>query len=284
MRSVVVTGASTGIGHATAKTLIATGFRAFGSVRNKEDAARVVKELGANFTPLVFDITDEQAVKNAASQVRAALGGKTLAGLVNNAGVSVPGPLLEIPIADFRRQLEINVVGQVIVLQAFAPLLGADPSLTGPPGRIVMISSVAGKRSLPFAGPYSASKHAIEGLSESLRRELMLFGIDVVVIGPGPIKTAIWAKGEKADLSRFGNTPYFEPLKKMRGMMQAAGAAGLPAEDVAQLVLHALTGRKPWTRYTITPGHASRLLMGLLPKRMQDRMIAKRLGLAPKAK
>ena len=284
MRSVVVTGASTGIGHATAKTLIATGFRVFGSVRNKEDAARVVKELGANFTPLVFDITDEQAVKNAASQVRAALGGKTLAGLVNNAGVSVPGPLLEIPIADFRRQLEINVVGQVIVLQAFAPLLGADPSLTGPPGRIVMISSVAGKRSLPFAGPYSASKHAIEGLSESLRRELMLFGIDVVVIGPGPIKTAIWAKGEKADLSRFGNTPYFEPLKKMRGMMQAAGAAGLPAEDVAQLVLHALTGRKPWTRYTITPGHASRLLMGLLPKRMQDRMIAKRLGLQPKAK
>jgi NAD(P)-dependent dehydrogenase (short-subunit alcohol dehydrogenase family) len=283
MRSVVVTGASTGIGHATAKTLIATGFRAFGSVRTKADAARVAKELGANFTPLIFDITDEQAVKNAASQVRAALGGKTLAGLVNNAGVSVPGPLLEVPIADFRRQLEINVVGQVIVLQAFAPLLGADPALKGPPGRIVMISSVAGKRSLPFAGPYSASKHAIEGLAESLRRELMLFGIDVVVIGPGPIKTAIWEKGEKADLSRFGNTPYFEPLKKMRAMMQAAGAAGLPAEDVAQLVLHALTGRKPWTRYTITPGHASRLLMGLLPKRMQDRMIAKRLGLAPKA-
>src|SRR5712691_13168164 len=108
MRSVVVTGASTGIGHATAKTLIATGFRAFGSVRNKADAARVAKELGANFTPLIFDITDEQAVKNAASQVRAALGGNALAGLVNNAGVSVPGPLLAVPIADFRRQLEIN--------------------------------------------------------------------------------------------------------------------------------------------------------------------------------
>lgn len=283
MRSVVVTGASTGIGHATAKTLIATGFRVFGSVRNKEDATRMAKELGANFTPLIFDITDEQAVKNAASQVRAALKGETLAGLVNNAGVSVPGPLLEVPIADFRRQLEINVVGQVIVLQAFAPMLGADPALKGPPGRIVMISSVAGKRSLPFAGPYSASKHAIEGLSESLRRELMIFGIDVIVIGPGPIKTAIWQKGEKVDLSRYGNTPYFEPIKKMRGGMQAAGAAGLPAEDVAQLILHALTARKPWTRYTITPGHTSRLLMGLLPKRMQDRMIAKRLGLTPKA-
>jgi NAD(P)-dependent dehydrogenase (short-subunit alcohol dehydrogenase family) len=283
MRSVVITGASTGIGYASAKLLIATGFRVFGSVRNKADAERVSKELGPNFTPLLFDITDEQAVKNAASQVRAALSGETLAGLVNNAGVSVPGPVLEVSIADFRRQLEINVVGQVIVLQAFAPMLGADPSLKGPPGRIVMISSVAGKRALPFAGPYSASKHAIEGLSESLRRELMLFGIDVIVIGPGPIKTEIWAKGAKADLARFGNTPYFEPLKKMRGMMQAAGASGLPAEDVAQLVLHALTGRKPWTRYTITPGHASRMLMGLLPKRMQDRMIAKRLGLAPKA-
>ena len=283
MRSVVVTGASTGIGHATATLLVAAGFRVFGSVRTKADAERVAKEIGANFTPLVFDITDEQAVKNAASQVRAALAGETLAGLVNNAGISVPGPVLEVSIADFRRQLEINVVGQVIVLQAFAPMLGADPSLKGPPGRIVMISSVAGKRSLPFAGPYSASKHAIEGLSESLRRELMLFGIDVVVIGPGPIKTPIWEKGEKADLGRFGNTPYFEPLKKMRGGMQAVGAAGLPAEDVAQLILHALTARKPWTRYTITPGHASRMLMGLLPKRMQDRMIAKRLGLQPKA-
>jgi len=283
MRSVVITGASTGIGYASAKLLVAAGFRVFGSVRNKQDAARVAKELGTNFTPLVFDITDEQAVKNAAAKVRDALAGETLAGLVNNAGVSVPGPVLEIPIDDFRRQIEINVVGQVIVLQAFAPMLGADPSFKGPPGRIVMISSVAGKRALPFAGPYSASKHAIEGLSESLRREMMLFGIDVVVIGPGPIKTAIWAKGEKVDLSRWSNTPYFEPIKKMRGGMQAMGASGLPAEDVAQLVLHALTGRKPWVRYTITPGQGSRWLMSLLPRRVQDRLIAKRLGLMPKA-
>ncbi|HXY90277.1 MAG TPA: SDR family oxidoreductase [Xanthobacteraceae bacterium] len=283
MRSVVITGASTGIGYASAKLLVAAGFRVFGSVRNKQDAARVAKELGTNFTPLVFDITDEQAVKNAAAKVREALAGETLAGLVNNAGVSVPGPVLEIPIDDFRRQIEINVVGQVIVLQAFAPMLGADPSFKGPPGRIVMISSVAGKRALPFAGPYSASKHAIEGLSESLRREMMLFGIDVVVIGPGPIKTAIWAKGEKVDLSRWSNTPYFEPIKKMRGGMQAMGASGLPAEDVAQLVLHALTGRKPWVRYTITPGQGSRWLMSLLPRRVQDRLIAKRLGLMPKA-
>lgn len=283
MRSVVITGASTGIGYASAKTLIATGFRVFGSVRSKADAERVSKELGANFVPLIFDITDEGAVKTGAARVREALQGETLAGLVNNAGISVAGPVLEVPIADVRRQFEINVVGQVIVLQAFAPMLGADPAHKGPPGRVVMISSVAGKRSLPFAGPYSSSKHALEGLSEALRRELMMFGIDVIIIGPGPIKTAIWEKAEKLDLTRYGNTPYFEAIKKMRGGMQAAGAAGLPAEDVGQLVLHALTAHKPWTRYTITPGQGSRWLMSLLPKRMQDRMIARRLGMMPKA-
>jgi NAD(P)-dependent dehydrogenase (short-subunit alcohol dehydrogenase family) len=221
-------------------------------------------------------------VKKAAGKVRKALNGETLTGLVNNAGVAVPGPVLDVAIADFRRQLEINVVGQVIVLQSFAPLLGADQSLKGSPGRIVMISSVAGKRALPFAGPYSASKHAIEGLSEALRREMMFFGIEVIVIGPGPIKTPIWEKGEQADLNRFANAPYFEAMKKMRAGMQQAGAGGLPPEDVANLILHALTAKKPWVRYTITPGQGMRALMAMLPKRMQDRMIARRLGLEHK--
>src|SRR5205085_8209600 len=133
--------------------------------------------------------------------VRTALGGQTLAGLVNNAGISVPGPMLGLPVAEFRRQFEINVVGQVIVTQAFAPLLGTDAAMKGPAGRIVMISSVAGKNALPFSGPYAASKHAVEAIAESLRRELMLFGIDVVVVGPGPIRTAIWDKGEAVDFS-----------------------------------------------------------------------------------
>jgi NAD(P)-dependent dehydrogenase (short-subunit alcohol dehydrogenase family) len=279
LRSVVITGASTGIGFATARLLIAEGIRVFGSVRNQVDAKRVSKELGANFKPLVFDVTNEAAVKKAAAEVCTALNGETLAGLVNNAGVAIPGPILDIDIADFRNQLEINVVGQVIVLQSFAPLLGIDRSLKGSPGRIVMISSVAGKRALPFAGPYSASKHAIEGLSESLRRELMFFGIDVIVIGPGPIKTPIWEKGEKADLNKYAKAPYFEALKKMRAGMQQAGASGLPPEDVAQLILHALTAKKPWARYTITPGQGMRFFTALLPKRVQDRLIAKRLGL-----
>ncbi|MBC7052309.1 SDR family NAD(P)-dependent oxidoreductase, partial [Salmonella enterica subsp. enterica serovar Enteritidis] len=126
-----------------------------------------------NVSPVLFDVTDEAAVKAAADVVGAALGGETLAGLVNNAGIAVAGPVLELPVADFRRQMEINVMGPVIATRAFGPLLGADPSLKGPKGRIVMISSVAGKNGNPLLAPYCTSKHALEGLSESLRRELM---------------------------------------------------------------------------------------------------------------
>ena len=127
MQSVVITGASTGIGWATAKLLLARGFRVFGSVRKQADADRLKGEFGANFTPLLFDVTDEAAVLAAAREVRGVLGGETLAGLVNNAGIAVAGPLLELSADDFRRQMEINVVGPVIATQAFAPLLGADP-------------------------------------------------------------------------------------------------------------------------------------------------------------
>src|SRR5205085_1765114 len=145
----------------------------FGSVRKQADADRLKMQFGANFTPLTFDVTDEPAVTTAAREVREALNGETLAGLVNNAGIAVAGPALELPIDEFRRQLDVNVIGPVIVTQAFGPLLGADRSLRGPPGRIVMISSVAGLNGNPLMAPYAMSKHAIEGLSESLRRELM---------------------------------------------------------------------------------------------------------------
>jgi NAD(P)-dependent dehydrogenase (short-subunit alcohol dehydrogenase family) len=164
MRSVVITGASTGIGWASAKMLLDRGFRVFGSVRKQADADRLKSEFGANFTPLLFDITDEGAVKAAAGTVRAALGGDTLAGLVNNAGIAVPGPVLELPVEQFRTQLDVNVIGPIISTQAFGPLLGVDPQLKGPKGRIVMISSVAGKSGNPMTPAYAASKHAIEGL------------------------------------------------------------------------------------------------------------------------
>jgi NAD(P)-dependent dehydrogenase (short-subunit alcohol dehydrogenase family) len=279
MQSVVITGASTGIGESTADYLVRHGFRVFGSVRKPEDGARLKAAIGDAFVPLVFDVTDEAAIRAAAANVSGALHGETLAGLVNNAGISVPGPSLTIPASEWRRQMEVNLIGPLMVAQAFAPLLGTDPSREGVPGRMVNISSVAGKRAFPFQGPYAASKHALEALSEALRRELMLFGVDVIIIGPGPIKTPIWDKGERADFSSFEGTPYLAPVKRMREMMAAVGRNGLPAEDVAALIHHALVAPSPRARYTIAPGMLRRWLESKLPLRLYDRMIAKRVGL-----
>ncbi len=165
------------------------------------------------FVPLLFDVTDAARVAAGAEQVAKALGGETLAGLVNNAGIAVAGPLLYLKIDEFRQQLEVNVTGQLIVTQAFASLLMANRDASGlprrssegaKPGRIVMISSVGGKNANPFMGPYNASKFALEGLSESLRRELMLFGIDVIVVAPAP-----WRRrsGPRPRKSTSRNTP-----------------------------------------------------------------------------
>ena len=283
MPSVVITGASTGIGWATSKLLLGRGFGVFGSVRKPADAERLKAEFGANFTPLLFDVTDEAAVLAAAGKVRAALNGKTLAGLVNNAGIAVAGPVLELATAEFRRQMEVNVIGPVIVTQAFGPLLGSDPRLAGPKGRIVMISSVAGKHGNPMMSAYSASKHAVEGLSESLRREMMLLGIEVIIVAPGPVKTPIWSKAEEVDISVYRNSPFFPALQRIRKFMLQLGEAGLPAEKIADVIADALTAARPKVRYQITPEPIQQLNGSLLPKRMLDRIIAKRLGLMPKA-
>ncbi|MET4256092.1 NAD(P)-dependent dehydrogenase (short-subunit alcohol dehydrogenase family) [Bradyrhizobium sp. S3.12.5] len=281
MRSVVVTGASTGIGWAIAQYLIARGYRVFGSVRKQADADRLTGEFGQNFTPLLFDVTDEAAVLAAARQVREVLSGETLAGLVNNAGVAIAGPVLELSADDFRRQMDVNVIGPVIATQAFGPLLGADPSLNGPKGRIVMISSVAGKNGNPLSAPYCTSKHAIEGLSESLRRELMLFGIDVIIVAPGAVKTPIWSKAEQFDMSVYQNSPYLPALNKVMAFMMKLGETGLPAERIAEVVFEALTAARPKVRYQITPDRMRHFMTAALPKRTVDRIIAKRLGLLP---
>jgi NAD(P)-dependent dehydrogenase (short-subunit alcohol dehydrogenase family) len=282
MQSVVITGASTGIGWATAKLLLDRGFRVFGSVRKQADADRLSREFGANFTPLMFDVTDEAAVLAAAREVRTALGGETLTGLVNNAGIAVAGPVLELAADEFRRQMDVNVIGPIIATQAFGPLLGSDPSLKGPKGRIVMISSVAGKNGNPLMSAYSASKHAIEGLSESLRREMMLFGVDVVIIAPGAVKTPIWGKAEEVDVSPYRNSPFFPALEGIRKFMTQLGENGLPAEKIAERIFEALTSPNPKVRYQITPDPMRHLITGVLPKRMVDKIIAKRLGLMPR--
>jgi NAD(P)-dependent dehydrogenase (short-subunit alcohol dehydrogenase family) len=280
-RSVVVTGASTGIGWACVKVLTAGGFHVFGSVRKQADADRLKQEFGDGVTPLLFDVTDPAAIATGAKQVAAALGDAPLFGLVNNAGIAVPGPLLYLALADFERQIAINLTGQLAVTQAFAPLLGADPARKAPPGRIVMISSVGGKNALPFSGPYAASKFALEGLSESLRRELMLFGIDVIVVAPGSVATPIWDKAEQVDLAPFAGTPYVPALKTMRTFMLAIGRKGLPPERLGEAVKTALTTARPKVRYTVAPNPLPLLMNAVLPKRTMDRIMARRLGLTP---
>ncbi len=281
MQSVVITGASTGIGWATAKLLLGRGFRVFGSVRKQADADRLRGEFGANFTPLLFDVTDQAAVLAAAQRGADLAGGETLFGLVNNAGIAVAGPVLELSVDEFRRQMDVNVVGPVIATQAFGPLLGSDPSLKGPKGRIVMISSVAGKSGNPLMSAYAASKFAIEGLSESLRREMMLFGIDVIIIAPGAVKTPIWSKAEQVDISAYRSSPFFPALERIRKFMLRLGETGLPAEKIAEAIADALTSANPQLRYQITPDPMRHLITAVLPKRMVDKIIAKRLGLMP---
>jgi len=283
MKSVVITGASTGIGWATAKLLLDRGFRVFGSVRKQADADRLKSEFGANFKPLLFDVTDEAAVLAAAREVRNALDGETLAGLVNNAGIAVAGPVLELAAAEFRRQMDVNVIGPIMATQAFGPLLGSDPSLKGPKGRIVMISSVAGKNGNPLMSAYSMSKHAVEGLAESLRREMMLFGVDVIIVAPGAVKTPIWSKADDVDISSYQNSPFFPALVKIRKFMMQLGESGLPAETIAEKIFEALTLRHPKVRYQMTPDPMRHLVTALLPKRTVDKIIAKRLGLVPRA-
>ena len=200
---VVVTGASTGIGWGITQVLTSKGIHVYGTVRQAKDADRLRTQFGSAVTPLLLDVTDESAVRDAAGRVDRELNGRTLAGVVNNAGIAVPGPLLYATAEEYRRQLEVNLIAPFVVTQAFAPLLGTDRSRQGKPGRIVNMSSVGGKIGAPFLGMYVASKHGLEGMSESLRRELLLFGIDVIVIGPGAVATPIWDKAELEDLTRY---------------------------------------------------------------------------------
>jgi NAD(P)-dependent dehydrogenase (short-subunit alcohol dehydrogenase family) len=283
MKSVVVTGVSTGIGWGITKVLIQNGFRVFGSVRKTQDAERLSREFGLNFVPLIFDVTDEPAVQAAAREIREQLNGEKLFGLVNNAGIAVPGPLIHLATDSFRNQLEVNLVSVLIVTKAFVPLLGADRTLRGEPGRIVNISSVGGKHGGPFLGAYAASKHGLEGFSESLRRELMLYGIDVIIVGPGSVATPIWDKAEQTDTSPYENTEYYEAAMRVQKFMIQDGRSGYPPERVGEVVLHTLTTSRPRVRYSVIPGSSfQRIIQMFLPKRVVDRIIAQRLGFIKK--
>ena len=281
MQHVVITGVSSGIGYVTAQYLIKKGFHIFGSVRKEEDAQKLEKEFGQAFTPMLFDVTEEKAVKAAAQLVRGKLNGKRLSGLVNNAGITVPGPLLLISPDDFRRQLEVNLTGQLIVIQAFAPLLGTDPSLAGEPGRIINLGSILGTIAIPFIGPYVTSKSGMEGFSDTLRRELKLYDIPVILVRPGSYETLIWKKGAKTDTSVWEKSAYAASIAKFKQIV-IKRMAEMPAPGpVAEIIFHALTTRHPKARYTPVPHRFSEWIIPTsLPTCLFDKLIAWQLGLS----
>jgi len=282
MKHVVITGISSGIGLAAARHLAQHDYHVYGSVRKEADVARVQATVGENFTPLFFDVTDEDAICSAKEQVEHMLNGRGLTGLINNAGIAVAGPLMHLELDAVRQQFEVNVIGALAVMQAFLPLLGADATAAHPPGRIVNISSVSGRLVFPFLGPYAASKHALEALSDALRRELRIYGIDVIVIEPGSVRTPIWDKADQVDLARFDRTDYGPIVRTFMRRAQESGRAGMSPTVIGRAILDALEQERPHARHAIPNRYVlGWLLPRLLPARWLDRVIARRLGLFP---
>ncbi len=272
-KNILITGASTGIGYDLAKTFVDAGYTVFGSVRNQSDAARLREELGSNIHPLVFDVTNHKAVDEVAEKLNEKIGVEGLGGLINNAGIAVGGPFTDLDIEEFRYQFEVNVLGLVKVTQAFLPLLGARESHDSEPGKILQISSVAGKVGMPFMSPYVGSKHAVEGISQSLRRELQLYGIDVIVIGPGPIKTPIWSKISDESQGKFKHSVFYESLKIFKGKFVAQSLRNAwTSEKAAKMILSIYEKSKPKTRYGLV---AQRFRNSILPKLLPDRTLDK---------
>lgn len=283
MNSIVITGASSGIGYGAAKEFVTSGYQVFGSVRNEKDAERLTAELGSNFTPLLFDVTNQQAIQQAALSVEAIVGESGLAGLINNAGIATSGPLMHQSIDEIRLQFEVNVFGQIAVTQAFLPLLGATKYAKHQPGRIINISSIGGKIAFPFIGAYAGSKHAIEGISHSLRRELQLYGIDVIIIAPGAVNTPIWDKESAQDFSRYAETDYAEATNAGQKYMLKVGKAGYSLEEVGKFIKKVFETPKPKTRYSLVPNSIINwIIPKMLPDRLLDKLIGKTLKLLPK--
>jgi NAD(P)-dependent dehydrogenase (short-subunit alcohol dehydrogenase family) len=275
-RAVVVTGASTGIGEAIAKRLD-PGHRVFAGVRKDADAEKL-RAAGANIEPIKLDVTDQASIDAAARLVKAEVGDDGLAGLVNNAGIAVSAPLEFLPIDELRQQLEVNVVGQVAVTQAFlAPIRAAK-------GRIVNIGSIGGKVAFPLAGAYAASKFAMEAITDSLRRELLPWGIEVVIVEPGGVVTPIWDRGrDTADRIRENAPPEAERLyggllEAMLAQVEEITRNGMQPGEIAEVVHTALTAGKPKTRYLVGKEAKQRArAAAILPDRVFDRIVARTL-------
>jgi NAD(P)-dependent dehydrogenase (short-subunit alcohol dehydrogenase family) len=264
---ILITGTSSGIGHGAARELISRGFSVFGSVRNKLDGERVRSELGEKFIPLVFDVTDDSAIAQSLEVVKSKLNGEGLGGLINNSGISVTGPVEHLRIDEVIKNFDVNVFGIFRVTKMFLPLLGTEKDHRSAPGRILNISSVAGKLAPPFMAPYVGTKYAVEGISHCLRRELLPYGIDVVTIGPGPIQTSIWEKGS---LAEFQSTQYFPALLKYFTYFKKMGLRGMPLEECSRQIADIFETQKPKARYAVVQG---KFKNWTLPRLMPDKYI-----------
>jgi NAD(P)-dependent dehydrogenase (short-subunit alcohol dehydrogenase family) len=272
---VVISGASSGIGEACALRLHELGFRVFAGVRRAEDGARLTAASSARLTPIYLDVTEEGSIRSAVETVESELGSMPLKGLVNNAGIALGGPLEFVPIDALRQQLEVNVVGQIAVTQAFLPRLrDAD-------GRIINIGSVSGRLGLPLLGPYSASKFALRALNDSLRMELRPWGISVSLVEAGVISTPIWRKAIDAAEEMLAKNRgevfdlYAPAIVATRKALEATH--GIPAERVADTVARALTARRARARYVVGTDARIRITLSYMPPRLLDWIVTRRL-------
>lgn len=271
--TLLITGASSGIGEACALEFDRLGWRVFATVRRDADSDALRQKASANLIPLLMDITDAASIQHAAEQVREIIGDSGLQGLINNAGVAIAGPLEFLPIAELRQQLEVNVIGQVAVTQAFLPMLR---QATSPKARIINIGSVSGLIAYPLLGPYNASKFALEALTDSLRMELRQWGIHVALIDPSAIKTPIWEKSAAhgaAQLTPDMQHLYGDLIAKMQKVAMASGTHGSPVIKVVEAVVHAMTADKPRTRYVIGISKPLVMFLRALPDRRRDALI-----------
>lgn len=278
--AVVITGASSGIGAACAKHLDQLGFTVWAGVRRQADGDALVRAASPRLRVVMLDVTDPISVAEAGRTIAEETSGSGLAALVNNAGISVAGPLELLPLADVRMQFEVNVIGALAVTQALLP------SLRLARGRLINISSIAGLAATPFLGAYCGSKFALEAMSDALRLELAPWGITVSLIEPGAIQSQIWQRATMSATRTLGEVApeslalYAQPLGRMQKVIAGAAARAIPADEVARTVARALTASRPRTRYLV--GHDARfraLLRRILPDRVQDRLLAWFMGI-----
>ena len=280
MKSALITGASTGIGRAAALRLDGRGWRVFAGVRREEDAASLREAGSERLEPLMLDVTDAGQIAAAAERVGVAVGDTGLDGLVNNAGIAVPGPLETLPVDDFRRQVEVNLTAQVAVTQAMLP------SIRRASGRVVFITSIGGLMAFPMFGAYHAAKFGLEAVGDVFRQELRPWGIEVAVIEPGSIATPIWERGEAevdviAARARDGHADlYGEAIAAYREVARKTGARGIPPERVAKKIEHALSARRPRIRYLVgADARGQAFAKAVLPDRLVDWLVARATGM-----